>query len=57
MCLACLIHTKQCVNSASCMRYSQTCHHRVDQKDYLRLRKTIYGLKKTIYSFEIISVE
>ena len=27
------------------------------EKDYLRLGKTINGLKKTIYSFEVISAE
>ena len=29
----------------------------VYKKDYLRLEKTIYGLKKTIYSFDLVSSE
>ena len=55
-CPACLICTTQRFNSASCVCCAQTCHHRPDHLGLL-LEKTIYGFKKTIYGFEVISAE
>ena len=60
MCPACLIHVKQRVNSTKRFRYTQTHYGRTGHKRAIAaqvmnmVEKTIYELKKTIYSLETL---